>query len=67
MIILTFLDAHNRFKKVKVIKINSDDKAVYFTDDICPICGIYTVDGCVCTNCQKAHGLYKPKNTYSEV
>ena len=38
----------------------------YSQDEICPICGTYSVDGSVCPNCLKAYDLYEPKIDHSE-
>lgn len=41
-------------------------KVPYSSQEICPICGIYSADGNVCINCQKTYGVYKPKQSYSD-
>ena len=38
----------------------------YTQDEVCPICGTYSPDGAVCTNCLKTYDLYKPKVYYLE-
>ena len=38
----------------------------YSQDEVCPICGTYSPDGAVCTNCLKTYDLYKPKVSYLE-
>lgn len=45
---------------------NENTHSCYSSDEICPICGTYSPDGDVCVTCKQAHGLYKPKTTYSE-
>ena len=42
-------------------------KFPYSSQEICPVCGIYSADGGVCSNCLKEHGLYEPKVLYIEV
>jgi hypothetical protein len=55
----------------KMIKESACEKTsisiAYGPDEICPICGRYSVDGFVCINCQKDYDLYKPKVTYPEL
>ena len=45
---------------------NENTSICYSSDEICPICGVYSPDGDVCTGCQKNYDIYEPKITYSE-
>lgn len=45
---------------------NKEINTGYSSDEICPVCGVYSPDGDVCVTCQKEYGIYKPKITYNE-
>jgi hypothetical protein len=40
---------------------------IYDSDEICPVCGVYTVDGSVCFSCLAEYDLQKPKNIFLEL
>ena len=39
---------------------NENSKVRYSSDEICPMCGAYTVDGGVCSKCLADHEVQKP-------
>ena len=49
---------------IQTYQSKEPEKVLYTSQEICPVCGIYTPDGGVCTGCLKKYGLYESKKLY---